>query len=54
MLEEYDRIKTDELENLKSVLPWVAQDERQGYHIEAHGYMFNAEMIEKKIKILES
>lgn len=54
MLEEYNRIKTDELENLKSVLPWVAQDERQGYHIEAHDYMFNAEMIEKKIKILES
>jgi hypothetical protein len=52
-LAEFENIAADELDNLRKVLPFVKRDSRQGYHSEAHGYMFNAEMIGKKIAVLE-
>jgi hypothetical protein len=51
-LPAYKQISEDELDNLKQVLPYVEQDKRFGYHSEAHDYMFNAEMIKKKITAL--
>jgi hypothetical protein len=48
----YKKISKDELENLNQVLPYVENDKRFGYHSEAHDYMFNAEMIKKKIAVL--
>jgi len=53
-LAEYCRIASNELENVKNILPYVSRDPRQGFHIEAHDYMFNAEMLKHKIKTLES
>jgi hypothetical protein len=52
-LAEFKEIAADELANLHKVLPFVERDSRQGYHSEAHGYMFNAEMIREKITALE-
>ena len=51
-LAEYNAITKDELQNIKHILPYVAQDKRFGYHSEAHCYMFNAQMIKKKISEL--
>jgi hypothetical protein len=51
--EEFLRIVDDELSILNEVLPWVKRDPRQGFHIEPHGYMFNAETIAAKISVLE-
>jgi hypothetical protein len=51
--EGFLRIVDDELSILNEVLPWVKRDPRQGFHIEPHGYMFNAETIAAKISILE-
>jgi len=47
-------IAGDELKVLREVLPYVEQDPRQGYHAEAHGYMFDPEGIGKKIRVLET
>lgn len=52
-LTEYNEISKDELQNIKHVLPYVEQDKRFGYHSEAHGYMFNAEMLKYKIVEIE-
>lgn len=54
MLPEYRNIIRDELENLKEVLLFVESDDRFGYHIEAHGYQYDAERISKRIAELES
>jgi hypothetical protein len=51
-LPAYKQISEDELINLQQVLPYIEQDSRLGYHSEAHGYMFNAEIIKKKIATL--
>jgi len=50
---EYIRIISDELENLIHVFPFVERDSRQGFHIEAHDYMFNAEILREKIIVLK-
>lgn len=52
-LSEYNHINNDELNNLKHILPYLEHDNRFGYHSEAHGYMFNAEMIRQKITAIE-
>ena len=51
-LAEFKRIAEDELELLEAVLPWVERDERQGFHIEPGGVMFNGAMIRKKQCVL--
>jgi hypothetical protein len=53
-LSEYNKISKNELDNLKHVLPYIEHDKRFGYHSEAHGYMFNAEMIRQKIIAMEA
>jgi hypothetical protein len=52
-LAEYSVITEEEIKNLKNILPYIEQDKRFGYHSEAHGYMFNADMIKHKIAKLE-
>ena len=52
-LEEYKNIAKDEITILEAIKAVVASDKRQGYHSEAHAYMFNAEMIQTKIDTLE-
>ena len=41
-LPEFKQIITDEIANLKAVLPILEADKRFGYHIEAHGYQYDA------------
>jgi hypothetical protein len=50
---EFYRILDDELNILNDVLPWVKRDPRQGFHIEPHDYMFNAETVAAKRLALE-
>ena len=52
-LAEYNEISKYELRNMKRVLPFIEKDKRFGYHSEAHGYMFDAESITKKIASLD-
>jgi hypothetical protein len=52
LLPEFMKSVDDELKVLEKVLPYVENDTRQGYHAEAHGYMFNADGIKNKIKVL--
>lgn len=49
---EFRRIVEDEIAILNEVLPWVERDSRQGYHIEAGGYMFTPDSIRQKIRKL--
>ncbi|MFA5688007.1 MAG: hypothetical protein WC959_02470 [Kiritimatiellales bacterium] len=51
-LPEYRRIISSEIENLKKLLPLVEKDSRFGYHIESHGYQFDAQRIKAQIKEL--
>ena len=51
--DEFMAVAMDELEVLRGVLPHVARDPRQGYHAEAHGHMFDASSVRKKIAALE-
>jgi len=53
MRSEFMKIARDELAVLRKVLPHVERDPRQGYHAEAHGYMFDAQSIKDKILALE-
>jgi len=53
MLPEYREIIADELDNLQSVLPILETDKRFGYHIEAHGYQYDAAGIRRKIEYLQ-
>lgn len=53
-LAEYKNIAHNELMVLEEIKPVVAADKRQGYHPEAHTYMFNEAMIENKIKQLKA
>lgn len=43
----------DERENCEAALPLVDADSRLGFHGEAYGYMYNRELIEKKLARLE-
>jgi len=52
MLPEYQSIVRDELENLQAVLPILRRDQRFGYHIEAHGYQYDAASVAAKIESL--
>ena len=52
MLPEYQAIVRDELENLQAVLPILKRDQRFGYHIEAHGYQYDAATVAAKIETL--
>lgn len=52
MMPEYRAIISDELENLQAVLPVLQQDSRFGYHIEAHGYQYDASGVVEKIENL--
>ena len=54
MLPEYQQIIRDELANLQAVLPILQQDARFGYHIEAHGYQYDATRVADRIKDLKS
>lgn len=54
LLPQYREIIAAELENLKKLLPLVEKDARFGYHIEAHGYQFDAPRIRAQIAALES
>jgi hypothetical protein len=51
---EYKAIAQDELAVLEAIKPIVASDKRQGYHSEAHAYMFNEDMIQEKINALKN
>jgi hypothetical protein len=53
LLPEYYTIIRDELENLQTVLPVLQQDARFGYHIEAHGYQYDAPGVVSKIENLQ-
>ena len=46
------KILSDELQNLKEILPYVEADTRCGFHQEAQGYMFDKSSIRKKIELL--
>lgn len=48
----YLAVIADELANIRRVLPYVERDSRQGFHVEAHGYFFNAEILRRKIAAL--
>lgn len=50
--ETYRAVIADELENIRRVLPFVERDSRQGFHVEAHGYFFNADILRRKIVVL--
>jgi len=52
-LSEYRVIIADELENLQAVLPILERDSRFGYHIEAHGYQYDASGVVQKIEALQ-
>jgi hypothetical protein len=54
MLPEYQQIIGDELQNLQAVLPILQHDARFGYHIEAHGYQYDARGVAARIKDLKS
>lgn len=51
---EYLEICQDELDNCRKLLPYLRADRRLGMHLECKGYMFSPELVEKKIKSLES
>ncbi len=51
---DYQAIAADEIKLLRAIKPIVASDKRFGYHSEAHCYMFNADLIQKKIDALEA
>ena len=53
MLPEYHVIIRDELENLQAVLLILQQDARFGYHIEAHGYQYDATGVSSRINDLK-
>jgi len=53
MLPEYQAIIGDELKNLLDVLPILRRDARFGYHIEAHGYQYDADGVAGKIESLK-
>ncbi len=44
----YRQVMADELANVEAVLPWLELDGRQGYHSEAHEYMFTAAVVRQK------
>jgi hypothetical protein len=47
-LPAYRAIISDELQNLEEVLPILKRDLRFGYHIEAHGYLYDAVRVAQK------
>jgi hypothetical protein len=49
----YHEIIRDELENVRAALPYVAADDRFGFHPEAHAYLFDAASVQGKIEGLE-
>jgi len=51
--EEYHKICADELENVKTALPWVEADKRIGFHPEAQGYLFDVPRLKEKISKLK-
>lgn len=53
MLDEYRTIIRDEIGNLEAVLPILKRDSRFGYHIEAHGYQYDAAGVAAKINLLK-
>lgn len=52
-MDDYRSIAVNEIENLKLYAPIVEKDDRLGYHGEAFGHMYNAEMIKEKIELFE-
>jgi len=53
LLDELAAILQQEKTNSLASLPLVDADSRLGFHGEAYGYMFNRELIEKKLEALE-
>ncbi len=49
-LSEYREIVADELANLEGVLPILENDKRFGYHIEAHGYQYDADSVRMRLQ----
>ena len=54
MLPEYSRIAEEELRNVEDVLPCVAADPEQGWHVEGDFHSFNRELLEKKMTELKN
>jgi hypothetical protein len=52
-LPAYQKIIADELKNLQQVLPIIEADNRFGWHSEPQAYLYTADGIKKKIKLLE-
>ncbi len=48
-LPDYQAIVEDERANLTEVLPILRRDPRFGYHIEAHGYQYDADRVAAKL-----
>lgn len=51
-LDEFKRLCSVELDIVEKVLPWVAADPEQGWHIEGNFHSFDRELLEKKIAAL--
>jgi hypothetical protein len=47
---EFNRLLASELKIVEAALPLTVNDSRQGFHIEGHIYMFNDELLQKKLK----
>jgi hypothetical protein len=47
------RIVTEELANVEAALPLIESDPRLGYHYEAQGYLYSADLIRQRIADLE-
>lgn len=50
---EFRALVADQLDNLLGVLPILRRDPRFGYHIEAHGYQYDADQVARKIEELQ-
>lgn len=52
MLNKYFELIKSEVSILENVLYYMERDKRQGFHVEAGGYMFSPEMVRRKIEKL--
>ena len=49
----YKKIIGEELNNVRTALPYVASDERFGFHTEAHAHLYDAPRLQQKIHALQ-
>ncbi len=51
---QFAAIAADEIENLAAALPWIAADDRLGFHAECQGCQFSREMVGAKLATLRN